>query len=487
MVSGPPLAQGFGVTSISQPASDLIQRQTRHPRAALGQRLRIDMDGYRICLFLLTVLTVSRVHQAYSFLAALRPGLVLFVIAAGSALLNRRRLATASVLQTWPGKVTVAFLVMACLSTPFGISLGGSASFILSDYSKTIVYALLVTLALGSAKDLYAFAWAYVIGTGVTIWMTFFLFKLSNTGSKAERLGTMFAYDANDVGVVILIGLALTLLTFQSSGKVGKTVSGIILVGIGVTIARTGSRGALLGLIAVGVTLLFMLKSVSIGKRIGFVLVTGLALVLFAPPGYWDQMRTMMNPKDDYNWSSQDGRKQVALRGLDYMLGHPLSGLGINNFSRAECLDPNSQKVQNHVTGTGLRCTAPHNSYVQAGAELGIPGLMLWVGLILGGIFGMSSLRRRLPASWRRGSHEERFLYNAPLYLCVGMVGFAVSSAFVSFAWVDPVYFLLALMSGVYWITRQRIAAGQVEGFTPGPAAPPGPRGRPVFRPHRSG
>jgi hypothetical protein len=96
----------------------------------------------------------------------------------------------------------------------------------------------------------------------------------------------------------------------------------------------------------------------------------------------------------------------------------------------------------------------------------------------------MFRLRRRLPAAWQYGSHEDRFLYNMPLYLCVAMVGFAVSSVFVSFAWVDPVYFLLALMSGVYWVTAQRMAGVPVPGGAPEAAV----RGRrPPLRPHRSG
>jgi hypothetical protein len=111
---------------------------------------------------------------------------------------------------------------------------------------------------------------------------------------------------------------------------------------------------------------------------------------------------------------------------------------------------------------------------------------VLWIALIFG-VRGMLKLRRRLPPAWARGSPEDRFLYLAPLYLAVAMVGFAVSSFFVSFAWMDPVYYLAADGRRVFVVSRRLAAA------TPaGPVAVP-VRGRAVggtrprqVPPHRS-
>jgi O-antigen ligase len=168
------------------------------------------------------------------------------------------------------------------------------------------------------------------------------------------------------------------------------------------------------------------------------------------------------------------------------MMTHPIFGIGINNFWRAECFE--SDKARSHIAGTGIKCSAAHNSYIQAGAELGIPGLVLWLVLIFGGIRGMLRLRRRLPPAWARGSPEDRFLYLAPLYLAVAMVGFAVSSFFVSFAWMDPVYYLAALMAGVYSVASRRLGTATVAAPVAVPVrgrAVGGTRSRQV-PPHRS-
>lgn len=459
---GPEIApQQVVMTLISKLAARQFTTHASDMESGAG-RLRVNLDGYRLFMTLLTIITISRIHQHFPALSIFRPAMVLVGVAGIYAFLNPKQLAAESVLRTWPARVVVAFSVLACISVPFGISLGNSALFIIEDYSKVVMYAVLLILAVRNVRDLYTFVWAYVVSTGILVWMSLFVFGLSKAGSRTARLGNMYSYDANDVGLVVLVGLGLTLLTLQTSGKVGRVVSGVILVGIGATIARTGSRGAFVGLLAVGMALLLLLKSVSMARRVGFVLVTALALALWAPEGYWDQMNTIKDPTQDYNWSSKDGRKEVAMRGIEYMLNRPLFGLGINNFSKAECYL--SDKALDHVAGTGLRCTAPHNSYVQAGAELGIPGLLLWCALLFGGIRGMLVLRRQFPVGWAAGNSEERFLYLAPLYLAVAMVGFAVSSFFVSFAWADPVYYLAALMASMYSVAKRRLGNATCRG-----------------------
>jgi O-antigen ligase len=126
-------------------------------------------------------------------------------------------------------------------------------------------------------------------------------------------------------------------------------------------------------------------------------------------------------------------------------------GIGIWNFAKAECTI--SPKIENRPRNEALRCIAPHNSFVQAGAELGVPGLAVWVGLLAGLIIGPLRLRRRLPRSWRVGNAAERFLYSATSFFPVAMCGFAVSGFFVTFAFADPIYLMAALVTGLQLVT----------------------------------
>jgi hypothetical protein len=49
-------------------------------------------------------------------------------------------------------------------------------------------------------------------------------------------------------------------------------------------------------------------------------------------------------------------------------------------------------------------------------------------------------------------------MYSATSFFPLAMIGFAVSSFFVSFAWMDPVYIMAALISGWYVVVRGQLA-----------------------------
>jgi len=439
-------------------------QQSNSPIAAASVRSaakRSPRDPLRLALFALMLLTVSRIHEHFGVLSALRPALLLAGLACAYALLHPRSLGGTRWLRTWPAKVVVALVIMACLSAVFGISLGASARTILEEYSKVLIFAFLLMATVRGTDDLRAYVWAYVISGGVLVWLSLFVFGLAKAAPEGlARLNFRYSYDANDVGLVLLVALGLSLLTFHTSRGKGKLVSAVILLGIGVTLARSGSRGGLIGLVAALVALLVLVKQVSVPSRLAMVVLVIGGLAVASPPGYWQQMETILRPTEDYNWTVPGGRKEIWLRGLSYMRSYPLFGIGIGNFGRAE--GTISERARNWAPGeAGIKWTAPHNSFVEAGAELGVPGLVLWSSLVFGGIVAMRRLRRRLPKGWASGTPDERFLFLATTYLPVSLVAFGVSAAFVSFAFLDPIYILAALMTGTYVCVGRRLADPQ--------------------------
>jgi len=418
------------------------------PKARRRQPLRAAMDPLHAALVLLMIMSISRVHQQFAFIAVARPALVLVAFSLLYAFLNPRLLSENALFFTWPPRLLAGFAVIACLSVPFGISPGASGLFILQLYAPVLVFAALLVVAVRKAGDLYVLIWSFVIGGGVLAFFANFVFKLSVTNGQA-RLGDMYMYDANDAGLVLTISIPLTLLTLYVAGWKGKLLSLLFLYWEWIAIARTGSRGAFLGVIIVGLGLLLLADGISLLKRAGVLVGAAAVLVIAAPQGYWKQMQSITSPTEDYNWTAKDGRKQVAKRGLQYMLDYPMAGIGISNFPRAE--GTISDKARNWTQSeAGIRWSAAHNSHVEAGAELGIPGLILWISMLVGGVVGPLRLRRRLPKAWRHGTQDQRFIYAATSYLPISMLGFIVTSTFVSFAYLDPVYVLLAFVAGLY-------------------------------------
>ena len=416
------------------------------------------MDAVRTTVWLLVLVTISRIHQHFDFLRPLRPALLLAGLAVVAALIKRNSLRTDHLWRTRPPQIIAGLAVMACVSAVFGISLGGSATFFLFEYSKVLVLAFLLVLAIRNSRDLLLFVWGYVIAVGLLSWLSIFVFRMSRPSSDGlQRILSGYTFDANDIGLVVLIGLALAFLTFQASGKIGRILSTVIIVGIGITLAKTGSRGAFVGLIATGLAIVLFVRSLSVAKRAGVILVPAIALLLAAPPGYWDQMATMLNPKADYNWSSQTGRRELMQRGMEYLAAYPLTGIGIENFPRAE--GTISGRALNWTPNqAGIKWSAPHNSFLQTAAEMGIPGLVLFVSLVLSVIVIPIGLRKRIPRHWAAGDPEQRFLHLATNYLPVAGVAFAASGFFVSVAYVDPVYILGAFSAGLTTCVTDRLA-----------------------------
>lgn len=453
-------------------------RSTALARSPDGS-LTLVRDPLRMLLFALTILTVSRVHQHYPLIAKGRPALLLIVAAVGFAYLQPLYLTRTNVLNFWPMRLVAILGVLACCSAAFGISLGGSASFILDEYAKTLAYSFLMAASVRHVRDLFTFVWAYVISCGILAFFSLFVFGISKTGTYVTRLNNLYTYDSNDIGVVLMVGLPLTLLLLLVVRGKLRWLLLLNVVGISATIARSGSRGGLLGFIAVGAAASLLVNSVSATRRTVLLVASALALAIGAPPGYWTQMGTILRPKEDYNYSSRDGRKQLMERGIGYMVQYPVFGLGISNFPRAECTI--SPKLATLSRRGPIRCTAPHNSYVQAGAETGVPGLITWVSIVLGGIVAMLRLRRRLPRSWRRGTDAECFLYESTTFFTLALIGFAVTAFFVSFAWMDTLYIMAALMTGLYAAARQqRRREGQEA--TVLPLSPGFPRAAPGWR-----
>jgi O-antigen ligase len=118
----------------------------------------------------------------------------------------------------------------------------------------------------------------------------------------------------------------------------------------------------------------------------------------------------------------------------------------------------------------GIKWSAAHNSFLQAAAEMGIPGILLFCALVFGSFLQCIMIRRRLPPNWYKGDHEERFLYYTSVYLPVAMIGFAVGGFFVSFAYMDLVYVLGAFVAGL------QVSVDVKLGVSPQPVSRTAPR-----------
>ena len=433
---------------------------------------------FRWVLFVLMLLTIGRFHQHYSVLMMLRPGMLLTAVALGFAVLNPGAIAREG-LRTWPSRVMLALGAWSVVTALFGIGVGSSLSFIIEFYSKVLLFWALLTVAMRSAADIRFFMWSYVLSAAFLVYLAMFVFSLTSfAGGAINRLDNLYMYDSNDIGCIFSVAIPFALLLFQTSGARGKIATGLILVGIAGATALGGSRGGLLGIVAVGLATLVLASDLSWTKRLAFVAVFAGGLAWFAPPGYWEQMQTLKHLENDYNVTDDYGRLKIAKRGLGYFYSHPLFGIGAGNFSLAEGTISPLAKDQ---VAEQVMWVAPHNSFLQTAAEMGVPGFLLWTSLIVGGVVGMLRMRKRMPREWLRGTPDQRFLYLATTYIPTALIGFSVTASFVSFAYHDILPIVAAMVSGMYLAVGSALSEPPAAEPTPVPRhwAPPGVVGRP--------
>lgn len=430
---------------------------------------RRSADAIRLSLFGIMLVNVSAIHMYMGPARLLRPGMLLLLIALSVALLRPGAVRWANLKQAGPSRAVFALLVLACLSGVFGLSPGGSLRYILDVYGRNLLVFFLTVAAIRSVRDLALLQWSFVAAVAAVVVLAQTVLELNVTREGLGRLdGGHGIYDANDLGMILLMALPITLQFFFNSRRLGKLVAAGTLIGIPVTIALTGSRGALVGLVVVGLALLVKLDRVSVPKRVVVLAVTLAGLIVGAPDGYWKQMSTLLNPTEDYNYSVEYGRKGIALRGLGYMMRYPVFGVGVANFPRAEgTISPIAQARL--AAGLSVEWIAPHNTYVQVGAEMGTPALLLWLWLIYAGTIGLLKLRRRLPERWDYESPERRFLRESCLFLPLSFLAFAVTSLFLSHAYTGVFYIIVAYLAGVHVLARRELRKDQIATAAPAP------------------
>ena len=147
---------------------------------------------------------------------------------------------------------------------------------------------------------------------------------------------------------------------------------------------------------------------------------------------YWQQMGTITS-ESDYNRTGETGRLQIWERGIGYMLGHPVLGVGPSNFQTAEgTISPLAERQQ---FGIGVRWSAAHNTFIQAGAELGFPGLFFFTAMLVTAFRAQRQSFRNASRSTDTGRGPE--LTRA---LTASLIGFLIGSIFLSLTYSEMLY-----------------------------------------------
>lgn len=246
-----------------------------------------------------------------------------------------------------------------------------------------------------------------------------FMFRVRSVG---------FLNDPNDFAQALVMVLPLLWGLTRPGRWMRNLVVFVVPAGIMVyAIYLTHSRGAILG---IGAMMLFGLRSVIGTVRTGILM--GLAVMAFLATSFGGGR----------GFSSQEesaaDRIEAWSTGLQMLQSHPLFGVGYLNFIE-----------HHHLTA--------HNSFVLCFAELGMFGMMAWMGLIVISFRGLNQVADRMPEGV--GHVEARLA----ALLRASLLGYLTCAWFLSRTYQPGMYLLLALCIAA-WYCGSRAAAVQPGG-----------------------
>jgi len=336
----------------------------------------------------------------------------------------------------------VFLLVWMALSTAGAIRLGTSFELLFDNFLKTVLMYLVIAGGVRGVRDVERLAAIYL--TSATVYAAVVLSRFNLGGGDAWRLGHLYYYDANDFATFAVSAMPLGVYALHSGRTpFGRALGALALAVLALAFVYTGSRGGFIAIAVVVTFILFGYRAINLRWRLGGAALVTLVVLGAASDQYWSQMTTIVSDTD-YNRTEESGRMQIWQRGIGYMLRYPVFGVGPANFPAAE--GTLSAFAERQQFGVGVPWNAPHNSFVQVGAELGIPGLLLFIAILV------SAFRALYRSSRNAGGFSERSPELAQA-LTASLLGFVVGAFFLSLAYAEMLFTLVALAIGLRKVT----------------------------------
>ncbi len=338
-----------------------------------------------------------------------------------------------------------ALVAWSIVTVPFSSWPSGSVNYITSLYIKNFVVFWLIGGAVRTVAELRTFAWTLsllVLPTAIKVALDFAAGNFVTTAgvSRVGGDGGLTA-NPNDIALLLNIVLPLTIALLLTERSVRTRLLLVGMIGASaLAIVLTYSRGGFITLIA---SIALHLWRVGRGPRHRWVWVAvpiALAAPALLPSSYVSRLATVFDSSSDATGSSQDRQRDMEAA-LSYVAANPIVGSGIGMNALA----------LNDIRGG--RYTAVHNVYLQHAAELGLPGLMLFLFLFRSSLKGAAAASRALPSSDPEG---DRLMWLAQ-GIWISLLAFGVAAMFHPVAFHAFFYFLAGLSVAVANAHRARL------------------------------
>ena len=434
---------------------DAVPRSTRGwPSAAPSAQpttstLDREWDLLLVCTAFYVLTAVGRVHELFPPLNVVRPAITAGLLSIILFLIDRLAVRRWAWLSHGPTSWLLALFGWMVMTVPGALVPGHSFDYVFGEMAKTFLMTFIIAGAIRGPRDLERIVGAVFYAIAIYAVVVLAQFDLGE-GSQ-WRLGRLYYYDANDFATVAVAVMPLGVMLAKSARSWTMRALPIIgLIVISAVFVRSGSRGGFLALIATSFVFILSFRAMSLSGRLATIGVVAAVVLVVASDRYWTQIGSTFS-EADYNQTNESGRLQVWERGLGYVLSNPIFGVGTDNFTAAE--GQLSEMASRQQYGVGVKWNAPHNSFLQITAENGIPALVFFVGMLA------STFRLFKPPPPQRRVRAPRSPVSPALKqaLRASLVGFIVGSIFLSLAYTQLLYVLVAVAIGIHKLERRAL------------------------------
>jgi len=364
----------------------------------------------------------------FPVLQPLRPALL--IIAIGLFAYVGERWARGLPVIRWTREIglIVGLAGLAAMTVPFAIWPGGSLG-ALSEYVKTAAVFLLLSHVITTQNRLRRAAWLLTfmaMGLGLFALYNFATGAFIDKGVNQDRLignEAALTKNPNDLALMVNLLLPLTVGLFLSS--TWSWQRGFLFFAICMevgTVILTYSRGGALTLAVIVLVYLWKLRRRAERSLLYVVLFAGLLAVPLLPSSYFERMSTITSMSSDKTGSSQE-RFSDFLIAAKTILADPVvgAGMGMNILAMREARGEWRQV---------------HNVYLEHAIDLGLPGLAIFLALLMCSIQSVARIQR-LGVSPELSSLAEG--------IQIGLIAYAVAAMFHPVSYHYYFYYIAGL------------------------------------------
>jgi O-antigen ligase len=299
--------------------------------------------------------------------------LLLAVIGGGILLVVRSRI----------GLLISGLTIWFLITIPFSTYRGGSFAMITSNWFRSFLCFVLIIAICKQPHQvkqiIRVLSWSLLLTSLLAL-------QFGIVTSGRLHLPSGLLTGPNELAGAIIIGILYWLFNFfdTTTSTVFRAFSALAILPMLMVVLKTGSRGSMLSL-AIVLGLLFI--GLPANKKIMIAFCGALVVLLafaFVPDDlrrryttYFSETATDDSSNVDSPIGSTEHRLYLLGRSLEFTLTHPVFGVGPDQFATFEDAKAREDGARK---GSWLGC---HNTYTQISSETGIPGLALFVAVLV--------------------------------------------------------------------------------------------------------